>query len=54
MKDSLKRCVLSFKWNVDRDNELWASGSDDLESWSNDRKDPLTQRCSDIWDGQNR
>ena len=22
------------------------------ESWSNDRKGPFTQRCSDIWDGQ--
>ena len=23
---NLKRCVLSFKWNVDKDNELWVSG----------------------------
>ena len=25
-KASLKRCVLSFEQNIDRDNELWVSG----------------------------
>ena len=55
-KANLKRWVLSFERNVKTDNELravvWCEGVP--ESWSNDRKGPYTQRCSDIWDGQNR
>ena len=54
-KANLKRWVLSFERNVETDNELRVSGGRGVpESWSNDRKGPFTQRCSDIWDGQNR
>ena len=39
-KVNLRRCVLSFEQNVDRDNELhmgvWWEGVP--ESWSNDKK----------------
>ena len=51
-KANLRRWVLSFERNVETNNELRVSGG--RESWSNDRKGPFTQRCSDIWDGQNR
>ena len=53
-KANLKRWVLSFERNVEIDNELRVSGGGVPESWSNDRKGPFTQRCSDIRDGQNR
>ena len=56
-KANLKRWVLSFERNVETDNELRVSGlrrEGVPESWSNDRKGPFTQRCLDIWDGQNR
>ena len=39
-------------WKKYRITGVWWEGVP--ESWSNDRKGPLTQRCSDIWDGQNR
>ena len=54
-KANLKRWVLSFERNVGTDNELRVSGGRELQSLgSNDRKGSFTQRCSDIWDGQNR
>ena len=56
-KTTLRRWVLSFERNAGRDNELRMSGhwwEGIPESWSNDRKGPFTQRCLDIWDGQNR
>ena len=53
-KANLKRWVLSFERNVETDNELRVSGGREFQSWSNDRKGPFTQRCLDIWDGQNR
>ena len=55
-KANLKRWVLSFERNVETDNELRTGVRREgvPESWSNDRKGPFTQRCSDIWDGQNR
>ena len=46
-KANLKRWVLSFERNVETDNKLWEGVP---ESWSNDRKSPFTQRCSDMWD----
>ena len=31
-KANLKRCVLSFEQNVERDNELWVSGGREFQS----------------------
>ena len=51
-KANLKRWVLSFDQNVERDNELRVSGGGSSRVLT--EKVPFTQRCSDIWDGQNR
>ena len=54
-KANLKRCVLSFERKIERDDELRVSGGREFQSLGgNDRKGPFTQRCTDIWDGQNR
>ena len=56
-KANLKRWVLSFERNVETDNELRVSGGREFQSLGAMTEKALlrfTQRCSDIWDGQNR
>ena len=53
---NLKRWVLSFERNVPPDNEKRVSGGREFQSLGAMTEKALlfTQRCSDIWDGQNR
>ena len=53
-KADLKRWVLSFERNVERDNELRVSGGREFQSLGAMTEKVLLLQCSDIWDGQNR